>query len=113
VSWRDRPPNLVFIYYDAWHIVLNSVCSAADDPHRLLAQTDDVELAASILQPEWEPGDWRRQAQARDVQAAVPQLNLATGDGLWAPNRRAARMLRDVGFAADRVFVRRPRQPDR
>jgi len=112
LSWSDQPARAVFTDYTEWHIVMNSVREIGGDPHRLRVKINKA-AEASILRPKWDRDRWLRHARGADVQAAVPQLDLATADELWAPNLRAARMLRDLGFPTDRVWVRRLRQADR
>lgn len=105
-SVQDDP---VFTDFVNWHIILNAVTENGDDPHQLHVQLNRSRDEASVLRPSWSRSRWLAYARSHpaDVQGAVPRLDLSQAEEIWAPSRRVADRLAELGFDRDRVLVRR------
>jgi hypothetical protein len=65
------------------------------------------EIEAATFQPSWLADAWLAHARHTEVQAVAPRVDLSTADESWAPSKRAAHALRELGFDPDRILVRR------
>jgi hypothetical protein len=106
--WSDPPGELTYMDYMEWHIVLNSIQRVDEDPHVSRVALDDPERTETdIFQPSWTADAWLAHARHTEVQAVAPRVDLSTADESWAPSKRAAHALRELGFDPDRILVRR------
>jgi hypothetical protein len=96
--------------FSAWHMVLNAVERSGDDDLRWSVRPLSMWDERQIWKPSWRASAWLRAAR-RDtsVQAVVPALDLVTADALWCRNETDRAHLVKLGFAADRIQVRRLR----
>lgn len=109
-SFADLPEPLSFQDYAAWHVALGGVhLGSGRTHHREVSVSPYWERA--ILKRSYRRSDWLRMAR-RDpgsVQAAVPELDLRSAERTWCRNKRTARELERMGFAPERIQVRRMR----
>jgi hypothetical protein len=112
-SWARPPtPTLHYLCYGHWHIVLNSVYYQGryrQPDYRAEVEGMTPQLESWVMHPRRQPRDWLRAAasEPHSVQAVVPLLDLRTADVLWCRNQAARKQLCDMGFAPERVLVRR------
>lgn len=109
-SWRQCPPGAVFMDFNAWHMVLNSLEFSGDDGLRWSVRPLSTWEERQIWKPSWPASAWLRAARRNtSVQAVVPELDLATANALWCRNETDRAHLVRLGFNADRIQVRRLR----
>jgi hypothetical protein len=110
-SWCHPPPAIVFMDFDAWHIVLNAVEFDGEDVRDPWVRRLPSSAERRIWKRSWRAADWVRMAGRGvvSVQAVAPELDLRTADELWCRNRACAKRLADAGFDPSRVVVKRRR----
>lgn len=108
LSWREPPTGVVFMDFNAWHMVLNSVEPAPGERHRLRVRPLSAWQERQVWKPSCRTSDWLRGARRNlSVQAVVGELDLRTADELWCRDQHARQHLIALGFAPEAVSVRR------
>jgi len=107
-SWSKLEP--IFLDYDNWHFVLNSIIYPGPGlpvhtARRLRSIPKRIER--SILRPGWSDKRWLQSALGTgSVQAVTPGLNLASADSIRCPDQASADLLEERGFSREQLLVR-------
>jgi len=107
-SFADLPEPLAFQDYDAWHFPLGGTMEIGTHRREVIVPPY---WERAILKASWRRSDWLRRARRApgSVQAAVPELDLRAADRIWCRNQATRGRLIAMGFAPERVEVRRLR----